>query len=162
MMACVGCGGAGESSGVLDSRVDPLSRDHYDHLLSVTEDPDLCVIVLGDLQDVLGRFRELLGILYHRRVDLLALDIPATDAAGLEAFLNTSEVDGDGPLCKVTNSLDGRVLQRTDRFQRHALFDELAPVVVQVYFVLVFCHSLPPYEKRGSHRFPLGFTSPPI
>src|SRR5690606_34381923 len=72
------------------------------------------------------------------RVDLLALDDSAADTSGLEALLKSRKVYRDGSLGQGGDPLYSGVVQRADRIEGHILLDELTPVVIQVYLVLVF------------------------
>ncbi len=106
--------------------------------LAVKDGVHVSVIVLFDLEDVLDPLGDLVSVRHYLSVDLLSLDVPAGYTPGLETFLNSGHVYADGSLSKRGDPLDGRVVQRVDRVERHVLLDEFALVVIQVYLVLVF------------------------
>ncbi len=95
---CDGCGGRGETSGILHSGLSPAGRNLDDQPLAAKDSAHFGVVVLVDLDDVLDPLRDLVGVGHYLCVDLLAFDVPASYLTGLETLLNSGQVNGYGPL----------------------------------------------------------------
>ncbi len=151
----------GETSRVLDTGAHSLFRCYHNQALSARFDFNNGLIAVVHLDHVLDRSCDLFRVLDKRYVDLFALYLSsaAADHTGLESLLNTGEVDSHGPLGHSGNPFDCFVAQRTYGFKGHILRDALSPVVIQVYYVLVFWHFIPPFyiqpNKRQNLSFPL-------
>ena len=157
-------GGDGESGCVLDTGVHPVLGDDDDQVLSARFHFDDSVVSVVDLNCVLDDLGDLVRVLDERDVDLLSLDDNSASGhgAGLEGFLDAGQVDGDGPLCQGHDLLDRVVAQRTDGFERNVFSDAFAAVVIQVNYVLVFWHFIPPCSFcrpfRTGHPLAVGIT----
>ena len=153
-----GCGG-GETGGVLDTGVHPLLGDDDDQVLSAGFDGDRSSVSVVDLNSLFDDLGDLVCVLNQRDVDLFSLDDDSASGhgAGLEGFLDTRQVDGDCPLSQGHDLLDRVVAQRTDSFERNVFRNAFSAVVIQVNYVLVFWHFIPPcsFLPAFSDRHPL-------